>query len=74
MWGAPGKLFTPSMSFCPTYQGCMMNLPCSSHLPTPCCGRLHVQEEERERRLDYVPDESALNTNALEVRYHLGGF
>ena len=34
---------------------------CASSLPLP------PQEEERERRLDYVPDESALNTNAIEV-------
>jgi small subunit ribosomal protein S17e len=28
---------------------------------------LKLQEEERERRMDYVPDESALNINAVEV-------
>lgn len=28
---------------------------------------LKLQEEERERRLDYVPEESALNTSAIEV-------
>ncbi|KAG1676360.1 hypothetical protein FOA52_001155 [Chlamydomonas sp. UWO 241] len=28
---------------------------------------LKLQEEERERRLDYVPDESALNTASIEV-------
>ena len=27
-----------------------------------------AQEEERERRLDYVPDVSALNTASMEVR------
>lgn len=25
------------------------------------------QEEERERRMDYIPDESAINTDAIEV-------
>ena len=29
---------------------------------------LKLQEEERERRMDFVPDESALNTEAIEVR------
>ena len=29
---------------------------------------LKLQEEERERRLDYVPDVSALQTDAIEVR------
>eukprot|EP00798_Chlamydomonas_sp_ICE-L_P000615 gene615-2046_t len=28
---------------------------------------LKLQEEERERRLDFVPDESALNTSSIEV-------
>lgn len=28
---------------------------------------LKLQEEERERRMDFVPDESALNTEAIEV-------
>ena len=28
---------------------------------------LKLQEEERERRLDYVPDESAINTERIEV-------
>mmetsp|Transcript_36544 Transcript_36544/g.81342 ORF Transcript_36544/g.81342 Transcript_36544/m.81342 type:complete len:142 (-) Transcript_36544:47-472(-) len=28
---------------------------------------LKLQEEERERRLDFVPEESALNTTAIEV-------
>ena len=28
---------------------------------------LKLQEEERERRLDYVPDESAINTDHIEV-------
>ena len=27
-----------------------------------------VQEEERERRMDYVPDESAVSTELIEVR------
>lgn len=26
------------------------------------------QEEERERRMDFVPDESAVNTELIEVR------
>ena len=26
------------------------------------------QEEERERRMDYIPDESAIQTDAIEVR------
>jgi hypothetical protein len=26
-----------------------------------------VQEEERERRMDFIPDESAINTDAIEV-------
>lgn len=29
------------------------------------CGRM--QEEERERRMDYVPEESAVNTETIEV-------
>ena len=28
---------------------------------------LKLQEEERERRLDFIPDESAINTDAIEV-------
>jgi hypothetical protein len=28
---------------------------------------LPVQEEERERRMDFIPDESAINTDAIEV-------
>ena len=28
---------------------------------------LKLQEEERERRMDYVPDESAVNTELIEV-------
>lgn len=28
---------------------------------------LKLQEEERERRMDFIPDESALNTAAIEV-------
>jgi len=28
---------------------------------------LKLQEEERERRMDFVPDESALNTETIEV-------
>ena len=28
---------------------------------------LKLQEEERERRMDYVPDESAININATEI-------
>jgi small subunit ribosomal protein S17e len=28
---------------------------------------LKLQEEERERRMDFVPDESAINTDAIEV-------
>ena len=28
---------------------------------------LKLQEEERERRMDFVPDESALNTESIEV-------
>jgi len=27
-----------------------------------------LQEEERERRMDFIPDESAINTEAIEVR------
>ena len=27
-----------------------------------------LQEEERERRMDYVPEESAVNTETIEVR------
>lgn len=29
---------------------------------------LATQEEERERRMDFVPDESAVNTDNIEVR------
>ncbi len=29
---------------------------------------LKLQEEERERRMDYVPDESAVNVENIEVR------
>lgn len=29
---------------------------------------LPLQEEERERRMDFVPDVSAINTEAIEVR------
>jgi len=29
---------------------------------------LKLQEEERERRMDYVPDESAVNLENIEVR------
>lgn len=29
---------------------------------------LKLQEEERERRMDYVPEESAVNTESIEVR------
>ena len=29
---------------------------------------LKLQEEERERRMDFVPDESAVNTENIEVR------
>jgi small subunit ribosomal protein S17e len=28
---------------------------------------LKLQEEERERRMDFIPDESALRTDAIEV-------
>lgn len=28
-----------------------------------------MQEEERERRMDFVPDESAVNTEHIEVRF-----
>lgn len=28
---------------------------------------LKLQEEERERRMDYIPDESAIDTTAIEV-------
>lgn len=28
---------------------------------------VYEQEEERERRMDYVPDESAVNTETIEV-------
>jgi Ribosomal S17 len=30
---------------------------------------LKLQEEERERRLDYIPEVSALQTDAIEVRF-----
>ena len=29
---------------------------------------LKLQEEERERRMDYVPEESAVNVESIEVR------
>jgi small subunit ribosomal protein S17e len=29
---------------------------------------LKLQEEERERRLDHIPDVSAIQTDAIEVR------
>lgn len=32
-------------------------------IPTSVC----VQEEERERRMDFVPEESAVNTETIEV-------
>lgn len=32
------------------------------------CVRVLLQEEERERRADFVPDVSAINTEAIEVR------
>lgn len=28
---------------------------------------LKLQEEERERRMDFIPDQSAINTEAIEV-------
>lgn len=31
-----------------------------------------LQEEERERRMDFIPDESAINTEAIEVRQLVG--
>lgn len=39
---------------------------------TGCCLRCDLQEEERERRLDFVPEESALQTTAIEVRSGAG--
>ena len=33
---------------------------------------LKLQEEERERRMDYVPDESAVNVENIEVRCSSG--
>lgn len=33
-----------------------------------CASRASVQEEERERRMDFVPDVSAVNTESIEVR------
>lgn len=30
----------------------------------------YAQEEERERRMDYVPEESAVNTEIIEACFH----
>ena len=53
------------------------SLPRSSplpHSPAPHCPLVPpprpapaLQEEERERRMDFIPDESAINTEAIEV-------
>lgn len=50
-----------------------MWLVCTSWvwLPTVVCGCpcvTPVQEEERERRMDFVPEQSAVQTDNIEVR------
>lgn len=40
------------------------NRPPARRPPATLAG---LQEEERERRMDYIPDESAINTDAIEV-------
>jgi hypothetical protein len=39
------------------------------YMVSTCTHGLPMQEEERERRLDFVPEESALQTSAIEVSY-----
>jgi hypothetical protein len=50
----------------PAQQGGRGPLP---HLPNPATHAVPLsQEEERERRMDFVPEESAINVDSIEVR------
>ena len=59
-----------SMCFRPSHTSCAHVTLCSDKQEckaTQCNFCLVLQEEERERRMDYIPDESAINVENIEV-------